>query len=732
MKTMFKTSMAIACLALVALFAGCPLFGSNDEEEGPNLTPGPGPAHIPAELVGSWGAGNVEFIRINADGTGTLDGNAATWAVNGNRLNLTLDLGAAHGGVASGSALWQIVEGRLRLMNGQGITGPLLEALPDLERLGGGNEGGPGQGQIPAALVGEWGVGGTAFLTINADGTGALQGNPVEWSVDGNRLTMTIDLGAGHGGAMSSSAAWEIVDGRLRLTDGQGHMGPILTTAPYLDRLGGDDPGDDNGPGYIPTALVGEWGVGDTAFLTINADGTGELQGTPVEWSVDGNRLTMTIDLGAGHGGPMSSSVAWEIVDGRLRLTDGQGHMGPILTTAPYLDRLGGDDPGDDNGPGYIPATLVGEWGVGDTAFLTINADGTGELQGTPVEWSVDGNRLTMTIDLGAGHGGAMSSSAAWEIVGGRLRLTDGQGHMGPILTTAPYLDRLGGGQDGDIPATLVGSWGIGSDEMLLINADGTGTIHGNAAEWSVEGNRLTVTFGGASGSADWQIVGGRLVLSNGQGVHGTLLQTLPDFDRLGVIPSEIVGVWGNRNTGAETLRINADGTGTIHGNVATWSMDGNRLSVSFGGASGSAAWQIVGGRLRLSNGQGAHGTLLQLLPDLDRLDGDGAGTFTISFAEFYRMTPITVLEPIRITGSPAETLRNITVDNPGQYQFGSIRWMIGGTRITAGVSGVFGETLTLDSGIHGNLEGSHTVTVVVTDMNGVTWSQRITFTVVP
>jgi|GEM_PF-2665204 len=109
-----------------------------------------------------------------------------------------------------------------------------------------------------------------------------------------------------------------------------------------------------------------------------------------------------------------------------------------------------------------------------------------------------------------------------------------------------------------------------------------------------------------------------------------------------------------------------------------------------------------------------------------------GMEAFTISFADFHRMTPITIPEPLRIVGSPEETSRVIAVDNPVQYEPGSIGWMLGAIRITDGIDGNHGETLTLDSRIHGNREGAHTVTVIVTDMSGVTWSQRITFTVAP
>jgi len=307
-------------------------------------------------------------------------------------------------------------------------------------------------------------------------------------------------------------------------------------------------------------------------------------------------------------------------------------------------------DPDDsDNGAGSIPAQLVGSWGDRDTdtEVLRINADGSGTvgtITGGELRWSVDGNRLTMTL-IPDGGVGVTSTAGTWAIVGDRLRLSDWEGSMAAAMNMLTYLDRLGGGDAADsgnggggaIPSQLVGSWGdTGTGiETLRINANGTGSIHGNSAAWSVNGNRLTLNMGGASGSAAWAIVDGRLRLSNGQGAHGALLQILPDLDRLGGgdqaggIPASLVGSWGIE--GVEFLRINANGTGTIHDSAAAWSVDGNRLfltmsqvqavgAASDGSESGSATWQILGGRLRLTNGQGTLGLLLQAFPDLERL----------------------------------------------------------------------------------------------------------------
>jgi len=208
----------------------------------------------------------------------------------------------------------------------------------------------------------------------------------------------------------------------------------------------------------------------------------------------------------------------------------------------------GNGGPGNGDDDGTIPAELVGDWGipgvegiVPDMVTLTINTDGTGAFAGIPVSWSEAGGRLTVNT-------AGITGSAVWEIVGGRLRFSDGQGDHGAALEVLPDLYRLGdnggpgnGGDDGTIPAELVGDWGIPGVEgivpdmvMLTINADGTGAFAGIPASWSEAGGRLTVNTAGITGSAVWEIVGGRLRFSDGQGDHGTALEVLPDLYRLG------------------------------------------------------------------------------------------------------------------------------------------------------------------------------------------------------
>jgi hypothetical protein len=78
--------------------------------------------------------------------------------------------------------------------------------------------------------------------------------------------------------------------------------------------------------------------------------------------------------------------------------------------------------------------------------------------------------------------------------------------------------------------------------------------------------------------------------------------------------------------------------------------------------------------------------------------------------------------------GNPAHSLRRISVANPQHYDFGSIIWFHLGQRIGAELlEGEYDETLLLDSRIHDNRLGLHSVTVEV-QRSGTLYSQTITF----
>ena len=82
------------------------------------------------------------------------------------------------------------------------------------------------------------------------------------------------------------------------------------------------------------------------------------------------------------------------------------------------------------------------------------------------------------------------------------------------------------------------------------------------------------------------------------------------------------------------------------------------------------------------------------------------------------------------VGGAGRPTSATITVDNPGQYDSGSIKWYLNSSQISNGVSGTNGGTLTLNSATYNNI-GLYPVTVEV-KISGKLYSQIVTFEVLP
>ena len=102
------------------------------------------------------------------------------------------------------------------------------------------------------------------------------------------------------------------------------------------------------------------------------------------------------------------------------------------------------------------------------------------------------------------------------------------------------------------------------------------------------------------------------------------------------------------------------------------------------------------------------------------------SGSFSISFADL-SVEPFIFPYTVHVFGTWW-----VYFDSPAILKPGSIRWMLGGRQLTEadGVFGTYGEGLMLGRSVHGNREGIHSVTVIATDLDGVTWSQLIIFTV--
>ncbi|MCL2244412.1 MAG: YDG domain-containing protein [Treponema sp.] len=105
---------------------------------------------------------------------------------------------------------------------------------------------------------------------------------------------------------------------------------------------------------------------------------------------------------------------------------------------------------------------------------------------------------------------------------------------------------------------------------------------------------------------------------------------------------------------------------------------------------------------------------------------------FSISFADFSDInTPSITVNTIYLNsgaGKPASA--QITVDNPQQYDSGSIKWYLNRNQITSGITGSFGQTLTVNSTVYNKI-GTYTLMAEV-KINGRMYSKNVIFEVKP
>ena len=105
---------------------------------------------------------------------------------------------------------------------------------------------------------------------------------------------------------------------------------------------------------------------------------------------------------------------------------------------------------------------------------------------------------------------------------------------------------------------------------------------------------------------------------------------------------------------------------------------------------------------------------------------------FTITFTTFTDIDEpeISAGTIYLLGGTGRPTTATITMAAPHLYDSGSIKWYLGSAQINTGISGNFGETLTVDTTIY-NMIRQYSVTAVAA-IEGSLYSKIVTFEVRP
>ena len=308
-------------------------------------------------------------------------------------------------------------------------------------------------------------------------------------------------------------------------------------------------------------------------------------------------------------------------------------------------------------------------------------------------------NNLTLLGRCVDGPAGANNNTALVLVdTGGTLEMHDGTRIIGN--TNGVFAGSTGGGVNVDV------------GRFIMHGGEISGNTAGQGGGIRAAGTNAFVMHDGT--------ISGNTARANGGGVHAWL--GTATFTMHG---GAIYGNTAGENGGGVFIN-NAQfrmSDGTIYGNEAAVMPEANRNADGSGLGAALFNGEAVQSQLGTFNEAGtvftATGTLTTTNDTIRIMDGEIVETLgiTVSLVPFYAMDGVTV-QDIDISLSAGGTT-TVTVQNHTDYEAGSIRWFHDGDEITGNAISNDGSVFTMDSRIHGNRIGPHSVTVEARRENG-------------
>jgi hypothetical protein len=372
--------------------------------------------------------------------------------------------------------------------------------------------------QESGGLAGTWVFstpgGNTVTLLLLANGQGELDGESMQWSSSGNKLT----LKGGDG-----TIQYNYKQNGNSLTLSGGDLGQPATFV----RNGGNNGNAMSGPrgnaqaGNNAQELLGTWTAQGMQF-TFEPGGKMRYNDKTMDYSVSGNTLYCN-NAQAG----VSVTYQYEVSQGHLLLRYNGNTM--------MLQKKSGGtvQQGNVGSNGKKPGFL-GNWVSTNNEHLTMMEGGRMTLEGYDLNYTYDANTITISAPAG-------NVVFTYTLNGNNFNVTNSG------VTT--YYKRVGGatnngnmtggnsqaGGRGNIDPTMVGRWGVmssggggynsqgsySSEEYFILNANGTYEYHSESSR-SVTGNdqygNQTIAGGASGGGADrgtWSVRGNVLIANS-------------------------------------------------------------------------------------------------------------------------------------------------------------------------------------------------------------------------
>jgi len=261
-----------------------------------------------------------------------------------------------------------------------------------------------------AQITGSWTAqtqGETMTLTLNADGTGVLDGERLKYKAEAGILTVTVI-----GEHTSNNYNYSLNGNKLTVSGGDLDE-PIVFT-----RVGNDKPQSSNNSNNVNSnSIIGVW-AGNNETMEFKRDGTCIYSGHSFKYTAENGQLKLAMPEGL-------VVIPYQLKNGNLIINVEGNDYTYLRSSWGAQFRNQQSDPTVTSGPKNIPQELAGKWcwvdvtntntgGTSSDACITLNADGTYDFYS---ERSMSATNQAFS----AGTNSATSDRGTWWVQGQRI-----------------------------------------------------------------------------------------------------------------------------------------------------------------------------------------------------------------------------------------------------------------------------------------------------------------------
>jgi hypothetical protein len=282
------------------------------------------------------------------------------------------------------------------------------------------------------------------------------------------------------------------------------------------------------------SSLNGTWQNSDNGFtntLILETTGSGEFNGSNLTYKAQGNSLIVSMD-------GMVTNYSFQLKGSQLTLSGGDIQIPMIFTksgTSANTKPVGTENTNTKTN------SILGTWN-GSNEVLVFNNNGTMNLNGYTLQYSIKGNTITIQTNTGiVNYTYELSGNYLTVNMNGQTAIYQkGNEIQNQLSNNQQSQNSSNKGQiKGHIAMELVGKWcwvnvnstnsgGSSSSQCITINADGTYTYYGESSMSATSNYGYAGTASQSGDQGTWRLDGNTLnVMSQQQGFKSYTLQKI-------------------------------------------------------------------------------------------------------------------------------------------------------------------------------------------------------------